>query len=285
MPEPNQTIPVERSGARSDMRAFLSDAPLAAVVFIPAMGVAARFYDRFAEALSRRNFAVFVSELRGIGSSTIRASRKNDFGYLDLLEDARAAVRVVRARSPHLPIVVVGHSLGGHLAMLYAGLHPDEIAGAAVVAGGTPYFRNWESRMRGLLWVGSSIMRASGMLLGYVPGNRLGFGGREANRVVAEWARFVRTNELVIRGIDHREMTGRLGASTLPVLGVSLEGDDYAPRVSTDRLVAKLPQARLTRVHLPAAVFPEPVDHFRWAKSSGPVVDEIQKWISAIANS
>lgn len=248
------------------------------------MGAPAKFYDRFAEALARRNFRVFVSELRGIGSSSVRASRAVDFGYRELLDDLASAVREVRARSGDLPIFVIGHSLGGHLAMLFAGLHRDEISGAGVVAGGTPYFRNWGMPMRAKLFFGSKIMRGFGAALGYVPGDRLGFGGREARTVIREWAHFVRTNEIAVHGIDRDALQKKMSETTLPVLGVSLEGDDFAPRISTDRLVAKAPHATLTRVHMGTHAFPEKIDHFRWAKAPGPVVDEVEKWIAEVAD-
>ena len=279
MVQPNETIRVENGGAAFDLRSFTCEGPRAVVVVVPAMGVAAKFYDRFGDALARRDLQVFVSELRGIGSSSLRASRDVDFGYRELLADLACVVRVVRARCGELPIFIVGHSLGGHLAVLFAGLHHEEIAGAATVAAGTPYFRNWEMPMRAKLFFGSKIMRGIGAMLGYVPGDRLGFGGREARTVIREWSHFVRTNEIVVGGIDRAHMERSMNETTLPLLGVSIDGDDFAPRISTDRLVAKAPRAALTRIHLEGRIFPEKIDHFRWAKSPGPVADEIRSWI------
>ena len=279
MVQPNETIRIENEGAAFDLRSFTCKGPRATIVVVPAMGVAAKFYDRFGDALASRDFQVFVSELRGIGSSSLRASRDVDFGYRELLGDLALVVREARARSGELPIFVVGHSLGGHLAVLFAGLHRDEVAGAGVVAGGTPYFRNWDMPMRAKLFFGSKIMRGIGAMLGYVPGDRLGFGGREARTVIREWAHFVRTNDIVVSGIDRAHMDRKMSETTLPLLGVSLEGDEFAPRISTDRLVAKAPRATLTRVHLGGHAFPEKMDHFRWAKSPGPVADEIRSWI------
>ncbi|MGH7282694.1 MAG: alpha/beta hydrolase family protein [Polyangiaceae bacterium] len=282
MVEPNEKIRIENGGFASELRSFTCEGSRAVIVVVPAMGVAAKFYDRFGESLASRNFSVFVSELRGIGSSSVRASRAVDFGYRELLDDLACAVREARARSGALPVFVIGHSLGGHLAVLFGGLTRENIAGAGVVAAGTPYFRNWEMPMRAKLYFGSKIMRGFGTTLGYVPGDRLGFGGREARTLIREWAHFVGTNEIVVSGIDAADMKRKMAEATLPLLGVSLEGDDFAPRVSTDRLVAKAPNAKLTRTHLDGHLFPEKIDHFRWAKSPGPVADEIRAWIDSL---
>lgn len=287
MPSPTSLVVVTgRDGATSEMRSFTCEAPRAVVVIVPAMGVAARFYDRFAEALNQHDLQVFVTELRGIGSSSVRAKRGVAFGYHELVEDDLVrAVDEARARSGSLPIHVLGHSLGGHLAILFGGLHRDAVASSIVVAGGTPWFMNWPLPMRAKVLFGSTVMRGVGLALGHVPGDKLGFGGRESNGVVREWARFVRTNRLEPRGYDRAELARAMEASTIPLLGVSLEGDDWAPRISTDRLCEKLPNAQLTRIHMEQAEFAEKVDHFRWAKSPAPVARVVAEWISRVANS
>ncbi len=247
------------------------------------MGVGAKFYDRLGEELAGAGLAAFVMDLRGIGASNLRASRKVDFGYRELVQlDLVAAANAVKTSSESLPLFVMGHSLGGHLAVLFAALHGDRIAGAMVVAGGTPYFRNWKWPMNAKTFFGSSVMRALGFAMGYVPGNRLGFGGREANRVVAEWARFVRSGKLVVRGIDSAALDRARAKATGRLLGISFEEDAYAPRISTDRLLAMLPKAELTRKHFERGAVGDNIDHFRWAKKPSVVVAFIRDWIDAV---
>jgi predicted alpha/beta hydrolase len=248
MATPNLLAVRSADGARFELRSFTCEAPRAAVLVVPAMGVAAKFYDKLGEELSAAGLAAFVMDLRGIGSSDLRASRKVDFGYRELVElDLVAAVNAVKTSSKSLSLFVLGHSLGGHLAILFSALHGEMVSGAIVVAGGTPYFRNWKLPMSAVTLIGSSVMRGVGIAMGYVPGHRLGFGGREANRVVAEWARFVRTGKLTVGGIDRETLARDLEATRSPLLGISFEEDEFAPRLSVDRLVAMLPNARLTR--------------------------------------
>jgi predicted alpha/beta hydrolase len=283
MSAPNLIAVESADCARFELRSFTCEAPRAVVLVVPAMGVAAKFYDRLGEELAAAGLAAFVMDLRGIGSSSLRASRSVDFGYRELVElDLLAAANAVKTSSKSLPLILLGHSLGGHLAILFSALHGDMISGAVVVAGGTPYFRNWKLPMSAVTFFGSSVMRGLGIALGYVPGNRLGFGGREANRVVAEWARFVRTGKLTVGGIDQKALARDLDRVKSPLLGISFEEDEYAPRISVDRLVAMLPNAKLTRIHFERGAVGEGIDHFRWAKKPTVVIDQLSKWIDAL---
>ena len=67
-------------GQEASLLARIPDAPRAALLWLPALGVAAKHYLAFAEALAARGIAVFLHEWRGNGSSNLRASRRHDAG-------------------------------------------------------------------------------------------------------------------------------------------------------------------------------------------------------------
>ena len=74
-------LPVKTAdGHRSELIARIPEAPRASLLWVPALGVAAKHYVAFAEALAARGVAVFLHEWRGNGSSSLRASRANDWG-------------------------------------------------------------------------------------------------------------------------------------------------------------------------------------------------------------
>ena len=72
--------------------------PRAAVLWLPALGVAARHYLPLAEALAQRGVATFLHEWRGHGSSSLRAGRGTDWGYRELLALDLAASEAAMAR-------------------------------------------------------------------------------------------------------------------------------------------------------------------------------------------
>lgn len=72
-------MPVDAGdGHRWSLLARVPQQPAAALLWLPALGVAGRHYSAFADAMATRNVAVFVHEWRGHGSSSLRAGRRVD---------------------------------------------------------------------------------------------------------------------------------------------------------------------------------------------------------------
>jgi alpha-beta hydrolase superfamily lysophospholipase len=87
-------------------------------------------FGRAADYWSKRGIAVYAVDQRGFGGN---ASRKRWPGVDALVADAVAVAADVRARHPDLPLLVVGHSMGGGVALAAAAAGMD--ADALVLAG------------------------------------------------------------------------------------------------------------------------------------------------------
>ena len=125
-------------------------APRMHLLWLPALGVAARHYLPFAEALAARGVAVYLHEWRGNGSSSLRPSHAQDWGYRELLQlDLPASIVALPADAA--PLRLGGHSLGGQLACCYAGQHPEQVGGLWLVGSGTPFWRSFPAPRRWLL--------------------------------------------------------------------------------------------------------------------------------------
>lgn len=268
-------------GARAELLCVAPDGePRDVVYWLPAMGVPAKHYLPLAAALAARGVAVALHEWRGIGSSSLRASRRCDWSYRELLQfDLPSGVAAMRGYWPQARAWIGGHSLGGQLACLHAALHPHDVAGIALVASGSPYWR----RFRHGALVGTAYMLAPVLaaLRGHLPGRRIGFGGNEARGVVADWARSGRTGRYAAAGMAE-DFEQRLAALELPVLAQRLRDDWLGPAASLDWLLGKMPNAARQHEQItPDDLGGKPADHFGWMKMPEPVAARIAGWIAA----
>lgn len=272
---PAEVLPVMASdGSASELLLVLpAQRPSALLYWLPAMGVAAKHYLPLAQALAARGLAVALHEWRGIGSSNRRAGRRQDWGYRELLgHDLPAGLAVARERCPGVPDLLGGHSLGGQMACLYAGLHPEDLDGMVLVASGSPYWR----KFRHPLLTGGFYLLAPWLArwVGYLPGRRLGFGGNEARGVIADWARSGRTGRYAAAGVP-RDLEAALARVELPLAAVRLRDDWLGPEASQDWLLAKMPRIRTSRVTLGPDELQAPADHFSWMKAPAAVAAEV----------
>jgi predicted alpha/beta hydrolase len=230
-------------------------------LLLPAMGVPARYYRAFAEHLHDQGLAVVVADLRGTGDSTPRPSRRSRYGYADLVDDVGAA----RDTLPQgRTTILVGHSLGGQVALLYLARDAG-VDGLALVATGLPYFRAYPRGMRARVLRLTQGVGALTALLRVWPG--WGFGGRQARGVILDWGYTARHGRYPrLRGWDAE---AALRSVRTPVLAITVEGDTYTPADTTDHLVAKLAAAPVTREVWPGG------DHFRWVRESGGIAGRI----------
>jgi pimeloyl-ACP methyl ester carboxylesterase len=173
-------------------------------------------------------------------------------------------------------LFIGGHSLGGQLGCLFAGLQPQEVEGLAVVGSGTPYWRAFDTR--GLpLRVGFSLAHWSARLRGYFPGRRIGFGGNEARGVIADWVRSGQTGRYAARGLD-RDLEAALARQAQPVLALRLAEDRLGPGASLRHLLEKMPRAVSETQVLDAGAIGVRADHFSWMKQPQAVADRIAAW-------
>ncbi|MFI7078651.1 alpha/beta fold hydrolase [Micromonospora sp. NPDC049903] len=271
---------VQVDGARLGIQVYpepvgVTGAPV--VLIAPAMGVRARYYRPFAAALRDAGLAVVVADLRGTGESTPRPSRACRYGYPELAADIGAVRDALKERLDGRRTLLLGHSLGGQAAVLHLALHGEqEVDGLALVAVGIPYWRDFAGPRRYGVLPYTQGIGVTARLLGVWPG--WGFGGRQARGVIRDWAHTARTGRFPdLDGMDTEAAVGRIRT---PVLAVSVEGDQYTPHPTVDRLCAKLTAAPVTRerYRVPDAR----LDHFTWVRAAGPLATRVADFAATL---
>ncbi|MGH8492730.1 MAG: alpha/beta hydrolase family protein [Moraxellaceae bacterium] len=259
---------------RFSLRLFAAATPRAVFIICPAMGVMASYYDRFAEALAARGISTAITDLRGQGTSSWRASRAVNWGYATMVEqDWPVITAAVQAEWPGLPLYFLGHSQGGQLALLYLAQQPHGISGVMTIACGSTYYRGWPFPQSLKILAQTQFVRVPAATLGYFPGNKLGFGGRQARSEMGDWANAALHGryDLIGAGMDYEE---GLKKATVPARVFSLQGDDFAPQGAAAFLASKLPTAR--HIHLGADALPAAArDHFRWSRQPDAVIPHL----------
>ena len=260
-------LPVETGdGHRCELIARIPEAPRGRVLWLAGMGMPARHYLPFADALAARGMAVFLHEWRGIGSSNLRASRASDWGYRELLADLAASQAVADAQLPGVCRILGGHSLGGQMSCCHLGLQPDSADALWLVASGAPYWRAFTAPKRWGLLPAYRFMRWLAARNGFMPGRRIGFGGNEARSVIADWARTAISGHYAAPGVDI-DLESGMARFTGEVRALTYDDDWLAPPASTRFLIGKLPNARVLSAHFDDAAAGTVADHYAWIKA------------------
>ncbi|HAQ36113.1 MAG: alpha/beta hydrolase [Maricaulis sp.] len=93
-------------------------------------------YAPFARYLAERGWHVAAQDHRGHGFTSTSDGGPRRFsdreGWRKVTEDTAAVNAHLRAGYPGKPVFVLGHSMGGTVAMNHVVLHPDTVAGAAI---------------------------------------------------------------------------------------------------------------------------------------------------------
>lgn len=175
-----------------------------------------------------------LPELPGTGGSHPRPSWKVDYGYRDLVElYLPRLVNFARKDEKHLPLVLMGHSLGAHAGALAVVTASIGVEALVSIAGGNIHYRNWSAAGALKVLFAASLFSTLARLFGQIPGQYVGFGGPQARTLIWQWSRIIFTG-------SYSHIYNELEAGDpLPALCIGYQGDELAPEKSVAGL-AKL---------------------------------------------
>lgn len=258
------------------------DSPV--VMIWPALGMAARKYRGFLAELVAAGLTAVAVDHRGFGASTPRTGRGSTVSYADIVgTDFPAVVAELEGLFPGRPLVLLGHSIGGQTGIMYAAAAGEKLAGSVFIGVTTPWIRVYPGWLKLVPALGTHAAAGLASLIGYYPGDRLRFLGRQSKPLMHDWARFARTGNFdAVGGVGHTERIRRLDTD---LLVIDVEGDWMAPPAAVDDFCTRMPNARITRWWAGAdATGGRVVGHIDWINDGAVIARRIADWVAQITS-
>lgn len=239
-----------------------------------------------ASVLAEHGLAVINVDFRAHGESDRPRRDLDGPTYDDLvLLDIPTLLAAARTLFPGLPLVIVGHSLGGHTSLIAAGLWPHRAPDALVMIAANLWLPRTEpspgrrARKAASLTAFWAVTRAFGKF--DAPRLRMGT-DTESIGYVEQFVTFWKEDKLRSRdgSVDY---DAALARARLPILAVASEGDTLlAHPEAMARFVGLASRSTVThRIVHRGELGPLAPDHMGLVTSreSRPLWDEIARWI------
>ena len=232
------------------MRLVSAAQPKVAVLVSSATGFPKGFYERFARHLAERGAAVLTYDFRGIAGSRPHDLAAMQMDYTDWGRlDMPAALEALAEAVPGLPIVHVGHSVGGH----FVGFMPNQarIARHAFVSVGSGYWakhhRSYNPVELLFWWIHGPLSLARH---GYVKSGKLWRGSDLPRGVFMPWRRWCHDQHYFGRELKEGMTPNYFAEVTAPIRSWIFTDDPIAnPRTGHDMLAVypKAPSEMVVR--------------------------------------
>jgi predicted alpha/beta hydrolase len=225
-----------------------SGTPWATLLIAGAMGAGRDFYAPLARYFAANGIHVLTFDYPFEGDVSSWAET-----HLD------AMLGVTAAMAPGLPLLYVGHSLGGQLLGVLP--HAPDVKAALTVTAGSGYYKlndRMPVRVR-IFWFGAIPLLTP--LFGYFPGKALRMVGDLPRGVAWQWRKWCLHPEYLLAEGEHYRIA--FDRVRIPIRGYSFEDDDIVTRPAIDHLHTFYRAAVVERRHVhPRDVGAARIGHF-----------------------
>jgi alpha-beta hydrolase superfamily lysophospholipase len=106
-----------------------TDKPRVAMLCIHGFSLHKGCYAAFGKEMAKDGIATYSMDLRGFGELKDNTSTNSSLDFEGCLVDIKVVLEQIRKNHPGLPVVILGESMGGALALRATALYPDLVSG------------------------------------------------------------------------------------------------------------------------------------------------------------
>ena len=238
------------------------------LIFLPALGVSISKYKKLTSTLSQNNFNVVVADYPNCGRNLPLVSADIDFSYADLLSDFIPQLEGIALKTTNQTPILFGHSLGGHLATLYAQNHNNKVVGVATGNIGLKY---WNLKSKFNILKAVTVINTMILKDGYFLGYKISFGNRETKSLMRDWSKVVFTGH-------YKHIVGPENIVENDALFIYLQDDDFAPMSSMLGLSRYFKNPKIETLDLTLQL--KGNQHSVWIKQPDEVIKRINIWLN-----
>jgi alpha-beta hydrolase superfamily lysophospholipase len=112
-------------------RSWQADSPTGVIVLVHGLADHSARFEQIGQFLSEHHWTVYACDLRGHGLSSDghQAGRVHVDHFSDYANDVNAMLSLAKQRHTDLPVILLGHSMGGLISLTYALNHPGDLDG------------------------------------------------------------------------------------------------------------------------------------------------------------
>jgi len=251
-----------RDGSQNSLYIYPSSKePKELILIFPALGVRQTYYRRLAEGLSTSAPITVIScDWRAHGESSERPRRGLDYGYDTYVHDMDQVIDRVKEKWPGLRLSLLGHSLGGQIASLHMGRFGSKIDRLLLVAAAALSYKNWSPGFGWRVRMAGIFLPLLAEILGYYPGDKVGFGGREFKTLMKDWGHNTKKGEYHPLESTY-DYEGAMASRKTDVRVITFEKDYWVSLKAARQLAHKFhPDSRVDFHSL------QGFGHFDWAR-------------------
>ncbi len=108
-------------------QSWLSPKEKGIVVIVHGLGEHSGRYSNLVNQLNGKSLSIYAMDLRGHGRSGGKRGHVDSF--LDYIHDVKAFIELIKEKHTNIPVFLLGHSMGGNIAMRYALTYQEDLSG------------------------------------------------------------------------------------------------------------------------------------------------------------